>query len=82
MDDQERKPQPERPHPAGKLPVLDGEQADERAGSDERLPTRDEIPASDPSPVSGLQHNLDEGEPRTDSATTMHSVDEIPSEAG
>ena len=34
----------------------------------------------DPGPISGHQHDLENVEPRTDSATSFHPVDEIPSE--
>jgi hypothetical protein len=50
--------------------------AGDRLGVDEA----DETGAYDPGPISGHQHDLDEGEPRTDSATTYHSAANLPAE--
>jgi hypothetical protein len=35
----------------------------------------------DPGPISGHQHDLDDVEPRTDSATTVHSIADIPGDS-
>ena len=53
--------------------------AGDRLGIDET----DEFAAKrafDPGPISGQQHDLENVEPRTDDATTAHSVADLPAE--
>jgi hypothetical protein len=53
------------------------------AGSRLDMDGTDELAAKhafDPGPISGHQHDLEHVEPRTDDATTAHSVAEIPTE--
>lgn len=53
------------------------------AGSRLGMTETDEIDAKhafEPGPISGLQHDLENVEPRTDDATTAHSIADIPAE--
>ena len=53
------------------------------AGSRLGIGETDELAAKrafDPGPISGHQHDLEHIEPRTDDATTAHSVADLPAE--
>ena len=48
-----------------------------RLGIDE---AEEPVDAFEPGPISGHQHDLENAEPRTDSATTVHSAANLPAE--